>query len=61
MTWACSLHRVKQLRIQGLLNRLSDANEEMSGLLSGGGDSRSHTLARHRDILHDFMQVSPSP
>ncbi|KAK9861433.1 hypothetical protein WJX84_006699 [Apatococcus fuscideae] len=46
----------KATEIQGLLNRLSDANEEMSGLLSGGGDSRSHTLARHRDILHDFMQ-----
>lgn len=26
--------------------------------LSGGADSRSHTLARHRDILHDFQQAS---
>lgn len=25
--------------------------------LSGGADSRSHMLARHRDIMHDFQQV----
>lgn len=25
--------------------------------ISGGADSRSHMLARHRDIMHDFQQV----
>lgn len=28
----------------------------MSSAVSGGGDTRSHTLARHRDILHEFTQ-----
>lgn len=42
--------------IERLLARLSDANDGMRSTLSGGADSRSHTLARHRDILHDFQQ-----
>lgn len=37
--------------------RLSDVNDSMRSALSGTADSRSHTLARHRDILHDFTQV----
>lgn len=28
----------------------------MSHAITGGADSRAHTLARHRDILHDFTQ-----
>jgi hypothetical protein len=43
--------------IERLLARLSDANDAMRSTLSGGADARSHTLARHRDILHDFKQV----
>lgn len=43
--------------IERLLARLSDANDGMRSTLSGGADSRSHTLARHRDILHDFQQA----
>ena len=43
--------------IQRLLARLGDANDAMRSTLSGGADARSHTLARHRDILHDFQQV----
>lgn len=42
--------------IERLLARLSDANDAMRSTLSGGADARSHTLARHRDILHDFQQ-----
>jgi Golgi SNAP receptor complex protein 1 len=44
--------------IERLLARLSDANDAMRSTLSGGADARSHTLARHRDILHDFQQVA---
>lgn len=29
----------------------------MSGVIAGVGDARSHTLARHRDILTDLTQV----
>jgi hypothetical protein len=47
----------KAAEIEGLLGRLSDANDNMSSALSGASDVRSHTLARHRDILHDFNQV----
>ena len=48
--------RSKSSEIDALLSRLSDVNASMSSALSGGGDARSHTLARHRDILHDFTQ-----
>lgn len=46
----------KAAEIEKLLARLSDLNDGMRSTLSGGADSRSHTLARHRDILHDFQQ-----
>ena len=39
------------MEIESLLQRLSDSNDEMSQLLGGAGDARSHLLARHRDIL----------
>lgn len=48
--------QTKSSEIESLLGRLSDVNEGMRSTLSGGGDSRAHTLARHRDILHDFTQ-----
>ena len=50
--------------IEGLLQRLSDVNEAMSSAVVGGGGgdaARSHTLARHRDILLEFTQAWPSP
>lgn len=46
----------KSAEIEKLLSRLSDVNDSMRSTLSGTADSRSHTLARHRDILHDFTQ-----
>lgn len=46
----------KSAEIDAALARLSDVNASMSHALSGGADSRAHTLARHRDILHDFSQ-----
>mmetsp|Transcript_33895 Transcript_33895/g.83134 ORF Transcript_33895/g.83134 Transcript_33895/m.83134 type:complete len:243 (-) Transcript_33895:141-869(-) len=42
--------------IEGLLQRLNDVNEAMSGAVAGGDAARSHTLARHRDILLEFTQ-----
>lgn len=42
--------------IEKLLARLSDINDSMRSTMSGGADSRSHVLARHRDIMHDFQQ-----
>jgi hypothetical protein len=45
------------MEIEDLLGRLSDVNDSLSSCLSGTGDPRSHTLARHRDILHDYTQV----
>eukprot|EP00884_Botryococcus_braunii_P023457 jgi/Botrbrau1/9796/Bobra.0322s0004.1 len=50
------LAQAKGLEIEDLLTRLSDVNDGMTSALSGGNDSRAHTLARHRDILHDYMQ-----
>ncbi|KAI3429851.1 hypothetical protein D9Q98_010163 [Chlorella vulgaris] len=50
------LLQAKCAEIEQLISRLSDANDGMRSALSGGADSRSHTLARHRDILHDFQQ-----
>jgi Golgi SNAP receptor complex protein 1 len=47
----------KQAEIEKLLSRLSDVNDGMRSTLAGGADARSHTLARHRDILHDFQQA----
>lgn len=53
------LAQSKAAELEDLLQRLSDLNDEMSGLTGGSTDSRSHTLARHRDILQDFTQVRP--
>lgn len=46
----------KGAEIETLLQRLSDVNDAMSSAVSGGGDARAHTLARHRDILTEFTQ-----
>ena len=64
---ACSSHRsaplhlqllaAKSSEIEKLLARLSDVNDGMRSALAGTADGRSHTLARHRDILHDFTQA----
>lgn len=43
--------------IEELLERLSDVNDEMGSALSGAGDSRAHTLARHREIMVELTQV----
>jgi len=53
---ADQLAQTKAAEIEDLLQRLSDVNDEMSSLIGGIGDSRSHTLARHRDILQEFTQ-----
>lgn len=42
--------------IEGLLQRLMDVNTAMSGAVSGGDGHRSHTLARHKDIVMEFTQ-----
>jgi Golgi SNAP receptor complex protein 1 len=52
------LAHAKVEEIEDLLGRLSDVNDSLSSTLSGAGDPRAHTLARHRDILHDYMQAS---
>lgn len=51
------LAQTKAAEIEDLLQRLSDINDEMGSLIGGIGDTRSHTLARHRDILQEFTQV----
>ena len=51
------LAHAKGEEIEDLLGRLSDVNDSLSSILTGAGDPRSHTLARHRDILHDYTQV----
>jgi Golgi SNAP receptor complex protein 1 len=48
--------QAKTSEIDTALSRLSDVNASMGHALSGGSDSRTHTLARHRDILHDLTQ-----
>mmetsp|Transcript_27733 Transcript_27733/g.71372 ORF Transcript_27733/g.71372 Transcript_27733/m.71372 type:complete len:259 (-) Transcript_27733:150-926(-) len=45
----------KTAELEDLLQRLSDVNEAMGSAVTGG-DSRSHTLARHRDIHQEFTQ-----
>ncbi|CAK0750183.1 hypothetical protein CVIRNUC_001970 [Coccomyxa viridis] len=50
------LSHSKAMEIEDLLGRLSDVNDSLSSSLSGASDPRSHTLARHRDILHDYTQ-----
>ncbi len=53
------LSHSKAMEIEDLLGRLSDVNDGLSSSLSGASDPRSHTLARHRDILHDYTQARP--
>ncbi|KFM22829.1 Golgi SNAP receptor complex member 1-2 [Auxenochlorella protothecoides] len=53
---ADQLLQSKASDIERLLSRLSDTNESMQRSIGGGPDARSHTLARHRDILHDYQQ-----
>ncbi len=55
------LAKTKAADIQSLLQQLSDINHDMSGVIAGAGDARSHTLARHRDILTDLTQVGAGP
>ncbi len=55
---APQLAQNKAAEISSLLHRLSDVNDEMSTVISGFSDARSHTLARHRDVLQEFTQVS---
>ena len=60
----CATHAPQALQtksgeIERLLARLGDVNDSMRSALSGTADARSHTLARHRDILHDFAQAGP--
>lgn len=50
------LAQSKSADIEGLLQRLSDINDEMGSVIGGAADARSHTLARHRDILQEFTQ-----
>lgn len=54
------LAKTKAADIESLLQQLSDINHDMGGVIAGAGDSRSHTLARHRDILTDLTQVCAS-
>lgn len=55
------LSHSKAMEIEDLLGRLSDVNDSLSSSLSGASDPRSHTLARHRDILHDYTQACACP
>ncbi|GIL67626.1 hypothetical protein Vafri_20975 [Volvox africanus] len=50
------LAQTKAAEVEDLLQRLSDVNDEMAATVGGSTDSRSHTLARHRDILQEFTQ-----
>ena len=55
--FAPQLAQAKASEIVALLQRLSDVNDEMGGAIVGGSDARSHTLARHRDVLQEYTQV----
>ena len=55
------LAAAKACEIEELLGRLSDVNDEMGSALSGAGDSRSHTLARHREIMVELTQARALP
>ena len=57
---AAQLAAAKRGEIEELLGRLSDVNEEMGSAVSGAGDSRAHTLTRHREIMVELTQVSPA-
>lgn len=49
-----------EMEIQSLLEKLLDTNEAMSRCAASATPTTSVTqkLARHRDILHEFTQVS---
>lgn len=49
-----------EMEIQSLLEKLLDINDSMSRCAASAGPATSVTqkLARHRDILHEFTQVS---
>ncbi|KIY96604.1 Golgi SNARE 12 protein [Monoraphidium neglectum] len=50
------LAQAKASEVEALLQRLSDVNDEMGGVIGGGSDARVHTLARHRDVLLEYTQ-----
>lgn len=52
-----------EFEIQSLLDKLQDVNDAMSRCAASTAPttSVSQKLARHRDILHEFAQVNPSP
>lgn len=49
-----------EMEIQSLLEKLLDINDSMSRCAASAASatSVSQKLSRHRDILHDFTQVS---
>ncbi|GBF95107.1 golgi SNAP receptor complex member [Raphidocelis subcapitata] len=53
---ADQLAQARVSEIESLLQRLSDANDEMGAVIGGSSDARSHTLARHRDVLQEYTQ-----
>ena len=48
----------KAAELEKLLSQLSDLNDSMRNAMGGRQDTRTHTLTRHRDILHDYQQAS---
>lgn len=46
----------KSSEIESLLSRLDQINSSMKPIVTTPGDPRSHTFARHNDILSDFSQ-----
>lgn len=46
----------KAAELEKLLSQLSDVNDSMRNAMGGRQDTRTHTLTRHRDILHDYQQ-----
>lgn len=47
---------MKKTEVEELLKRLTDVTGRMAEVLGSATDNRSHTLARHRDILYDYSQ-----
>ena len=48
-----------EAEIERLLQQLNEVNKHMQNWVSNAGsDVLSHTLARHRNILHELSQVS---
>lgn len=49
-----------EMEIQSLLEKLLDVNDSMSRCAASAASTTSVTqkLARHRDILHEFTQVT---